>query len=41
MVRLLCLSFALLLLTAPSLLARDITLEWDPNTEPDISGYKI
>lgn len=28
-------------LTARTALAEDITLEWDPNSEPDIAGYKV
>ena len=28
-------------LTVRSVLAADVTLEWDPNSEPDIAGYKI
>ena len=28
-------------LTVCSVLAADVTLEWDQNSEPDISGYKV
>lgn len=41
MIRNILFVLALLLLLASVTHARDITLEWDPNTEPDIAGYKI
>lgn len=33
--------FSLSPLTVSTALAADITLEWDPNSEPDIAGYKV
>lgn len=41
MIRIILVAFAHLLLLASVTHSRDITLEWDPNTEPDIAGYKI
>lgn len=31
----------LMLLTAITTLAYSVTLAWDPNTEPDIAGYRM
>ena len=31
----------LLIFVATSVMAADVTLQWDPNSEPDLAGYKI
>jgi len=33
--------FTLSLVATDTVLAADVTLQWDPNSEPDIAGYKI
>lgn len=33
--------FGCLLLMVPGAMAAEVTLSWDPNTEPDIAGYRI
>ena len=35
------LAFCLLLLCAAAGDAAQVTVGWDPNTEPDIAGYKV
>lgn len=34
-------SFGCFLVTSCPVYAFDLTLAWDPNTEPDLAGYKI
>ncbi len=37
----LALSLLIVSVTAPPLLAADVTLAWDANAEPDLAGYKV